>query len=74
MYWGLNFFEFQFPANRKGHDPHGDPFNLIQLKIIKEVISITVLTSITESIFNHLGLIEFILPLYLPVINVIDWI
>lgn len=42
--WGIALFEyfFQVPANRIGFKGNGGPFTLIQLKIIQEVISITV--------------------------------
>lgn len=42
--WGLAFFEylFQIPANRMGHESHGGPFTLFQLKVIQEVISLVV--------------------------------
>ena len=38
--WGIAFFEYclQVPANRIGFDGNGGPFNLMQLKIIQEVI------------------------------------
>lgn len=42
--WGIAFFEYclQVPANRLGFDGNGDPFNLMQLKILQEVITLTV--------------------------------
>jgi uncharacterized protein len=42
--WGIAFFEyiFQVPANRLGHQDFGGPFTLFQLKIIQEVISLSV--------------------------------
>jgi uncharacterized protein (DUF486 family) len=56
--WGLALFEyvFQVPANRIGHQEHGGPFNLIQLRIIQEVISLTVFTIITVLIFKSVKL------------------
>jgi uncharacterized protein (DUF486 family) len=44
--WGLAFFEyvFQVPANKVGFIENGGPFNLFQLKIIQEVITLTVFT------------------------------
>ena len=44
--WGLAFFEyvFQVPANKIGFEQNGGPFNLFQLKIIQEVITLTVFT------------------------------
>lgn len=46
--WGVAFFEYcaQVPANRIGFDGNGGPFNLMQLKVIQEVISLTVFTVI----------------------------
>lgn len=42
--WGIAFFEYtlQVPANRMGHVGQGGPFSLIQLKIIQEVLSLSV--------------------------------
>jgi len=42
--WGIAFFEYclMVPANRLGHSEFGGPFNIWQLKIIQEAISITV--------------------------------
>ena len=42
--WGIAFFEYclQVPANRLGFDGNGGPFNLMQLKVIQEVITLTV--------------------------------
>ena len=44
--WGLAFFEymFQVPANKIGFEENGGPFNLFQLKIIQEVITLVVFT------------------------------
>jgi len=44
--WGMAFFEylFQVPANKIGFDENGGPFNMFQLKIIQEVITLTVFT------------------------------
>lgn len=41
--WGIAFFEycFQVPANRLGFQENGGPFSLMQLKIIQEVITLT---------------------------------
>ncbi len=72
--WGLAFFEyiFQVPANRIGFNDNGGPFNLFQLKIIQEVISITVFTVFAVYIFKTdklslnyiLGFIFMILAVY----------
>lgn len=42
--WGIAFFEylFQVPANRIGFNENGGPFSLWQLKVIQEVITLTV--------------------------------
>ena len=42
--WGIALFEyfFQVPANRMGYRGTGGPFSLIELKLIQEVISISV--------------------------------
>ena len=42
--WGIAFFEYclQVPANRMGFISNGGPFNLMQLKIIQEVITLSV--------------------------------
>lgn len=42
--WSIAFFEycFQVPANRIGYSELGGPFNIVQLKVIQEVISLSV--------------------------------
>ena len=52
--WGLAFFEYcaQVPANRIGFAANGGPFNLIQLKVIQEVISLTVFTLVVTLLFK----------------------
>ncbi|MBK7226535.1 MAG: DMT family protein [Saprospiraceae bacterium] len=42
--WGLAFFEycFQVPANKIGYVDNGGPFSLFQLKVIQEIITLTV--------------------------------
>ncbi len=44
--WGVALFEycFQVPANRIGFRGNGGPFSLVELKVIQEVISLTVFT------------------------------
>ena len=44
--WGIAFFEylFQVPANRIGFNENGGPFTLWQLKVVQEVITLTVFT------------------------------
>lgn len=46
MSWLLAGFEycFQVPANRIGFVENGGPFSLMQLKVIQEVITLTVFT------------------------------
>ena len=53
--WGIAFFEycFQVPANRIGFQENGGPFSLIQLKLIQEVISISIFTVFTLLIFKN---------------------
>ncbi|SNR51978.1 DMT family protein [Hymenobacter mucosus] len=52
--WGLAFFEyvFQVPANRIGFQENGGPFSLFQLKVIQEVISLTVFTLCAVYVFK----------------------
>ncbi|MBQ0081099.1 MAG: DMT family protein [Alistipes sp.] len=42
--WGIAFFEYslQVPANKIGFEGNGGPFNLMQLKVIQEVITLIV--------------------------------
>jgi len=53
--WGIAFFEycFQVPANRIGYAENGGPFSLIQLKIIQEVISLSVFVVFTTLVFRN---------------------
>ena len=52
--WGIAFFEYcaQVPANRLGFAGNGGPFSLIQLKIIQEVISLTVFSVISITLLK----------------------
>jgi len=68
--WGLAFFEYSLmiPANRIGSQINGGPFSLMQLKIIQEVISLTVFTVIVATVFkgepikwNHFVAFAFII-------------
>jgi uncharacterized protein (DUF486 family) len=45
--WGMAFFEylFQVPANRIGFNENGGPFTLWQLKVIQEVITLTIFSA-----------------------------
>lgn len=53
--WGIAFFEycFQVPANRIGFVENGGPFNLWQLKVLQEVISLSVFTIMALVIFKN---------------------
>lgn len=53
--WGIALFEYSFmiPANRLGSNVNGGPFNLIQLKVIQEAISLTVFTVIVALVFKN---------------------
>ena len=61
--WGIAFFEycFQVPANRIGFRDNGGPFDIMQLKVIQEVITLTVFTIFSMFAFklelkwNHLA-------------------
>ena len=52
--WGIALFEycFQVPANRIGSAELGGPFTLWQLKVIQEVISLTVFTLVAMVMFK----------------------
>lgn len=52
--WGLAFFEycFQVPANRLGFIENGGPFSLFQLKVIQEVITLTVFVLFSKVFFS----------------------
>jgi len=72
--WGVALFEyiFQVPANRIGFSENGGPFNLWQLKVIQETITLIVFTCFTLLVFktetfrlNHLiGFCFLILAVY----------
>ena len=50
----FSFFEycFQVPANRMGFRDNGGPFNLIQLKVIQEVITLVVFVGFSSIAFK----------------------
>ena len=52
--WGIALFEyfFQVPANRIGFKGNGGPFSLLQLKVMQEVISISVFVIFTLIAFK----------------------
>lgn len=74
MSWFVALFEymFQIPANRIGYAQNGGPFDLWQLKVIQEVITLVVFTLFTILVFknetfrlNHLvGFCFLILAVY----------
>ena len=52
--WGLALFEYCFmvPANRLGSDINGGPFNLVQLKVIQECVSLIVFSLVLAFCFK----------------------
>lgn len=52
--WGIALFEYmcQVPANRIGFIGNGGPFSLVQLKVIQEVISLSVFAIFTMLLFK----------------------
>ena len=52
--WGIAFIEYCFmiPANRIGFVDNGGPFNLMQLNIIQEVLSLVIFTIIANILFQ----------------------
>lgn len=52
--WGMALVEYCFmiPANKIGFHENGGPFSLFQLKIIQEVLSLTVFTLIAMICFQ----------------------
>lgn len=61
--WAIAFFEYclQVPANRLGFKESGGPFDIMQLKVIQEVITLVVFTVFSAIAFkmelkwNHLA-------------------
>ncbi len=53
--WGIAFFEYvlQVPANRIGYRDHGGPFSLMELKVIQEVITLTVFVLFSLVFFRN---------------------
>jgi uncharacterized protein len=72
--WGIALFEYilQVPANRIGFKEYGGPFSLVQLKVIQEVITLTVFVVFSLLFFknetfrmNHLiGFVFLVLAVY----------
>lgn len=52
--WGIAFFEYvlMVPANKLGSSINGGPYNMWQLKLIQEVISISVFVVFTLIFFK----------------------
>lgn len=52
--WGIAFFEYMLmvPANKIGSSINGGPFNMWQLKLIQEVVSISVFVVFTLLFFK----------------------
>ena len=72
--WGIALFEYfaQVPANKMGYQGNGGPFSLLQLKMIQEVLSLSVFVVFTLLVFktetfkwNHLmGALFLLLSVY----------
>ena len=67
--WGIALAEypFQIPANKHGFKENGGPFNLLELKVIHEALSVLVFLIVTIVFFktekvawNYLGGFGFI--------------
>lgn len=52
--WCVALLEYSFmvPANRIGSNINGGPFNLMQLKVIQEAVSLTVFTVLVSLLFK----------------------
>ena len=72
--WAIALFEYcaQVPANRIGYQGGGGPFNLMQLKVLQETITLIVFTVFTLLVFktetfrlNHvIGSVFLVLAVY----------
>lgn len=53
--WGIALLEYsvQVPANRIGFHENGGPFNLWQLKVIQEVVTLVVFMVFTLFVFKN---------------------
>lgn len=53
--WAIALLEysFQVPANKIGYSENGGPFNLWELKVIQEVISLSVFTLFVVFVFKN---------------------
>lgn len=52
--WGIALFEyvFQVPANKIGFKGNGGPFTLVELKVIQEIITLTVFAVFSFLVFK----------------------
>jgi uncharacterized protein (DUF486 family) len=72
--WGIALFEycFQVPANRIGFKENGGPFSLMELKVVQEVITLTIFVGFSLLFFknetfrwNHaVGFVFLVLAVY----------
>ena len=72
--WAIALFEYilQVPANRIGFKEYGGPFSLVELKVIQEVVTLTVFVIFSLLFFknetfrlNHfIGFVFLILAVY----------
>ena len=53
--WGIALFEyfFQVPANRIGYEGNGGPFNLVELKVIQEIITLVIFSGFMLLVFKN---------------------
>ncbi|HMM10832.1 MAG TPA: DMT family protein [Bacteroidales bacterium] len=53
--WSIALFEymFQVPANRIGYQGNGGPFSLVELKVIQEVITLSVFVLFSLLVFRN---------------------
>ena len=53
--WGIALFEYtlQVPANRIGFKDYGGPFSLVELKVIQEVITLSVFVLFSVIFFKN---------------------
>ena len=53
--WGIAFFEYvlQVPANRIGYKENNGPFSLVELKVIQEVITLSVFVVFSLVLFKN---------------------
>ena len=53
--WGIAFFEYclQVPANRIGYSGYGGAFSLVQLKVVQEVVTLTVFVLFSLLVFRN---------------------